>query len=422
MDKCALVKWVTLFVLPIACAFAQSPLSSPNSPSPGSAPRRVRVDADIASALVVQKTPITYPVAARNAGIQGSVVLKVVTTYSGDVEEVTVVSGDPALAQAAAETVRKWKYKPYLLEGSPAEMETRVSLDFHLKARTQPLDVPLGLFRDNAYTNDYFAIYYPLSRDWVVDTHVMRSKLAAEGNAQGTYVLLAAVHIPQDTSPLKADSSFTVLALGGTGTPGPDDCRHDLESVASDLRSRKEGQQKGDVAQFSVSGFDFYRGDFELRHGVDHRTVLCTAVKGFLVQWNIGGWSKQAIETAVSTLNSITAMPPKPPQPQATTESPKVGAQVKVNQGVSAGLLIKKAPPVYPMEARNAHIQGTVRLSAVINKNGDIADLEILDGPIELVVSAVNAVRKWKYRPYLLMGNPVAVQTEITVNYVLSRG
>ena len=52
---------------------------------------------------------------------------------------------------------------------------------------------------------------------------------------------------------------------------------------------------------------------------------------------------------------------------------------------------------------------------------GDVADIEVIAGPIELVVSAVNAVRKWKYRPYLLKGEPVAVQTQLTVNYVLSR-
>jgi len=82
--------------------------------------------------------------------------------------------------------------------------------------------------------------------------------------------------------------------------------------------------------------------------------------------------------------------------------------------------VIKQAQPVYPEEARFARVQGTVRLRATINKNGDIVDLEVLDGPIELVVSAVNAVRKWKYRPYLLMGNPVEVQTEVIVNYALS--
>jgi len=376
------------------------------------------VDADTASALVVQKAPINYPDAARNAGIQGTVVLNVVTTYSGDMEGVTVVSGDPALAQAAADAVKKWKYKPYLLEGSPAEMETQVTINFHIKV-TQPLAVPLGLFRDNSYSNDYFGIYYPLSRDWVRETNLTRGKLASEGKAQGTYVLLSAVHIPQDTYPLKADSSFMVLALGRTATTAPDDCKRYLELVANDLRSRKEGQQKGDVTQFSIAGHDFYRRDFEYRHGIDHGALLCTAVKDYMLQWNITGWSKQAIETAVRTLNSMMPAPPTPP-PDAPTEPPKVPTQVRVAQGVSAGLLIKTVPPVYPPEARYAHIQGSVRLSAVINKNGDIVDLEVLDGPIELVVSAVNAVRKWKYRPYLLMGNPVEVQTEIAVNYKLS--
>jgi len=83
------------------------------------------------------------------------------------------------------------------------------------------------------------------------------------------------------------------------------------------------------------------------------------------------------------------------------------------------GLLIKKVQPVYPPEAKYAHIQGTVVLQAVISKTGDVVDLEVVSGPIELVVSAVNAVRKWKYRPYLLMGKPVAVSTQIVVNYVL---
>jgi outer membrane biosynthesis protein TonB len=59
-------------------------------------------------------------------------------------------------------------------------------------------------------------------------------------------------------------------------------------------------------------------------------------------------------------------------------------------------------------------------MSAVISKNGDVVDLEVLDGPIELAVSAVNAVRQWKYRPHVLNGQAVEVRTEIMVNYVLS--
>lgn len=102
--------------------------------------------------------------------------------------------------------------------------------------------------------------------------------------------------------------------------------------------------------------------------------------------------------------------------PQPASSEHATPTQVRVAQGVSIGLLIKKVQPVYPLEVRYAHIQGSVLMSAVINKNGDVVDLEVLNGPIELVVSAVNAVRKWKYRSYLLAGNPVDVRTEIVVN------
>jgi protein TonB len=81
--------------------------------------------------------------------------------------------------------------------------------------------------------------------------------------------------------------------------------------------------------------------------------------------------------------------------------------------------LIKKVNPVYPADARNAYIQGRVLLQAEISKTGDIVDLELVDGPIELAGSSVAAVRQWKYKPYLLMGQPVAVETQIQVIYSL---
>src|ERR1035437_6280005 len=414
---------ITLWVLLATWAFAQSQPASPNAASTAAVPHRAQVDADTASALVVQKAPLKYPDAALKAGIQGTVVLRVVTSYSGDVKKVPVVSGDSALAQAAVDAVKQWKYKPYLVDGSPAEMETQVIIGFHLKTSPPPAAPPLGTFRDDAYANDYFGIFYPLSRDWVRDTDLTRSKLASEGNTQGTYVLLAEVHIPQDTDSLRADSSFTVFAVNHPGAPSSQECRQYLEAVASGLRSQKEGRQKGDVSQFTVAGHDFYRGDFEYRHGVDHRTFLCTSVKDYLLQWTIVGWSKQAIETAVSTLGSMAPLPP-PTLPQPPAKPTPGGHQslpmrVRVSPGVSTGLLIKKVTPVYPPEAKHDHIQGAVRMRAVINKTGDVADLEVIDGPIELVVSAVNAVRKWKYRPYLFNGDPIEVQTEIVVNYVL---
>jgi TonB family protein len=399
-------------------AFGQSQPSTPTSPPAAAASHRVQVDADTASALVLQKAPINYPDAARNAGVHGTVVLRVVISYSGDVQEVTVVSGDPALAQAAADAVKQWKYKPYLVEGSPAEMETQVGVNFQIKAPVQPAVPPPGTFRDNAYSNDYFGIYYPLSRDWVRETDLVRSKLASEGDIPGTYVLLAAVHIPQDAAPLRADSSFTVLAANRSGAQ---DCRQYLEIAASRVQSQREGKQKGDVSQFTIAGHDFYRADFEYRQGISHRTFLCASIKDYMLHWNIIGWSKQAIETAVSTLDSMASSPPTTPAESkpTPTEDQHLPTKVRVPPGMSTGLLIKKVTPDYPPEAKYAHIQGSVVVRATINRTGDVADLEVISGPIELVVSAVNAVRKWKYRPYLLNGNPVAVETQIVVNYAL---
>jgi len=93
--------------------------------------------------------------------------------------------------------------------------------------------------------------------------------------------------------------------------------------------------------------------------------------------------------------------------------------RVRVSQGVTAGLIISKVQPVYPAEARAARVEGTVILSAVIGKDGSIANLEVISGPAPLVDAAVDAVKQWKYRPYMLLGQPVKVDTQITVNFQL---
>ena len=90
-------------------------------------------------------------------------------------------------------------------------------------------------------------------------------------------------------------------------------------------------------------------------------------------------------------------------------------------QGVTTGLLVKKTKPVYPSKARRRHEQGVVTLAAVIGTDGEIHDLEVLDSPSPLLAeSAVNAVSKWEYKPYFLNGEPVEVESVISVNFNLS--
>jgi periplasmic protein TonB len=103
---------------------------------------------------------------------------------------------------------------------------------------------------------------------------------------------------------------------------------------------------------------------------------------------------------------------------------PKVATpqRVRVSQGVSQGLLIKKVQPPYPPLARSARIQGQVVLQAEIAKDGTIQNLRLISGHPMLAPAAIEAVKQWRYKPYFLNGEPVEVETQITVNFTLSGG
>jgi len=78
-------------------------------------------------------------------------------------------------------------------------------------------------------------------------------------------------------------------------------------------------------------------------------------------------------------------------------------------------MLIHKTTPLYPKYAQEAHITGTVVMKATITDQGTIEGIQVLSGPKILAPAAVDAVKTWKYRPYLLNGQPVAVETDIKV-------
>jgi protein TonB len=94
--------------------------------------------------------------------------------------------------------------------------------------------------------------------------------------------------------------------------------------------------------------------------------------------------------------------------------------KIRVSQGVAAGNLINRVEPLYPPIAKSARIQGTVVLQAVISKNGNIEGLRAVSGHPMLVPAAIDAVSRWRYKPYLLNGEPVEVETTITVNFRLA--
>ena len=94
---------------------------------------------------------------------------------------------------------------------------------------------------------------------------------------------------------------------------------------------------------------------------------------------------------------------------------------LNVSQGVSQGLLIKKVQPTYPPAAIRMHLEGSVQLLATIGKTGNITAVKVQGGEPLLAQAALDAVKQWKYKPYYLNGDPVEIQTQVTINFKLPR-
>ena len=103
-------------------------------------------------------------------------------------------------------------------------------------------------------------------------------------------------------------------------------------------------------------------------------------------------------------------MPP-PPKPTAS--------RIRVGGNVQAAAIIRQVTPMYPPIAKTAHISGTVILHAIIGKDGSVQDLQYVSGPPLLMKSALDAVKQWRYKPTLLNGEPVEVDTTISVVFTL---
>jgi protein TonB len=121
----------------------------------------------------------------------------------------------------------------------------------------------------------------------------------------------------------------------------------------------------------------------------------------------VGGVPGGSAGGVIGGIIGSTAAPPKVAPPQ----------KLRVSQGVLDGNKIKDVAPIYPPMARVAHVQGDVVLRATISKGGVIENLQVVSGHPILIQAAMDAVKQWRYKPYLLNSEPVEVDTVITVKF-----
>ncbi len=124
--------------------------------------------------------------------------------------------------------------------------------------------------------------------------------------------------------------------------------------------------------------------------------------------WDTG----QTFGVATGTGNDASMIPP--PRPL----SPRI---IQQSEGVQSGLLVYRVDPRYPRLAMNAGVSGTVELRAIIGRDGRVRSVEVLSGSALLAPAAVAAVREWRYKPTLLNGEAVEVETHVTVHFVFGQ-
>jgi len=139
---------------------------------------------------------------------------------------------------------------------------------------------------------------------------------------------------------------------------------------------------------------------------VEEADVCPTCVLGATETRGVHNW-------VIDSIGSSATVAPPPPKPVA--HPPRVSRMMEGN-------LIYRVQPVYPPMARTARIQGPVVLRAIISKSGAIENLQVVSGHPMLVKAAIDAVGQWRYRPYILNDEPVEVETQVTVNFLLSGG
>lgn len=140
-------------------------------------------------------------------------------------------------------------------------------------------------------------------------------------------------------------------------------------------------------------------------------------VVGGVAGGQVGGQLGGVLGGIISNTPSVAPPPPPPPVKKVLFSAPK---RIMVGGSVAKARLLRQVQPQYPPLARQARIQGTVKLSAIIAKDGTIQQLEVVSGHPLLIPNALQAVKQWQYKPTLLNGQAVEVITQIDVNFTLS--
>ena len=315
------------------------------------------------------------------------------------------------------------------------------------KSSSHKLNFEDGVIKEGVYSNECFGFSFPIPAGWEIRYSVAVGK--ARHVTRGLQLFL----LNQGTGKELGNS----IALQAANAEGKNETAQDF--VFSRLQAAMSGSLGGrevieDAFPVDYAGKLFFRAEYKQvlgTAGTLYQAFIYTKFRGYFIGEGISAGSPQNLDQAAESLRGISfredqtnpncvlasegapevagtggdigesgsGMPAGNTDRSGMTAKPE---RIRVSQGVSTGLLVTRMAPQYPEDARQARIQGSVVLQALIDKDGNVADLTLVSGHPMLAPAAIEAVKQWKYKPYLLNGQPVKVETQIVVNFYLSGG
>lgn len=283
------------------------------------------------------------------------------------------------------------------------------------------LSLNSGKIVGSIYSNECLGFSLPIPAEWEITGKIVGSDIKASHRLGGglDLLLLRPQGKPADIV------TIHLIARDAKGESGPvqeyvSTTAHQRANLRLPDGTLIQRELIQDATPVDYGGRQFFRA--KLKQSVLGTTTYAefayTNFRGFFIGEEVGTESLDESDRAIDLLRGISFLEDE--RDSRCVEDPAPKLRVRVSEGVSQRLLITRIEPRYPDEARQAHAEGPVVLKALIGTNGNVEDLTSVSGDSLLIPAAIEAVRQWKYKPYLLNGEAVTVETQVTVSFAIA--
>jgi TonB family protein len=283
-----------------------------------------------------------------------------------------------------------------------------------------------GSILNGVYSNECFGFSLPIPAGWEINDIVTPRGKARHSSSEKDLILLFLER--KDKTP----GRIILSAWDSASHPG-----NAQDFVSAEHAQIDQSTGKTELVQDAIAvdygGRHFFRSNqksFVAGNVSWYPAKVYTEFRGYFIGANLLSTSPAGLDEAANSLLKISFQEDQV-NPKCVM-SPNTGAalagaksatpeRVRISSGVAAGLLVKKVQPQYPEDAKQARVKGKVVMKADIDKEGNVEDISLISGDPMLAPAALEAVKQWKYKPFLLNGRPVKVETQVVVNFRLSK-